>query len=180
MEVAVLSDIHGNYVALERCIKYALNRNIDKFIFLGDYVGELAYPQKTLDLLHKLDKDYECTFIRGNKENYWINYRANGECGWSEKSSTTGSLLYTYSNLSTKDIDFFNKMPITARYNLNGYPELTICHGSPNKVSEKMIPDNENTLEILSNNPNSYILCGHTHVQGKIVHNEKLVINPGL
>ena len=63
MEIAVLSDIHGNYVALEKCIEYALNRNINTFLFLGDYVGELAYPQKTMDILYNLKEKYQCYFL---------------------------------------------------------------------------------------------------------------------
>lgn len=52
MNIAVLSDIHGNYVALQECINYAINNKIDTFIFWGDYVGELAYPQKTMEILY--------------------------------------------------------------------------------------------------------------------------------
>ena len=67
MEIAVLSDIHGNYVALETCVNYALERGIDKFIFLGDFLGELAYPQRTMKLLYSLKEKYRCWFIKGNK-----------------------------------------------------------------------------------------------------------------
>lgn len=49
MKIAVLSDIHGNYVALKKCIDYALEKKIETFVFLGDYVGELAYPQKKME-----------------------------------------------------------------------------------------------------------------------------------
>ncbi|MDE7414826.1 MAG: metallophosphoesterase, partial [Lachnospiraceae bacterium] len=48
MEIAVFSDIHGNYAAFERCIEYVSARNINTFIFLGDYLGEFPYPQKTM------------------------------------------------------------------------------------------------------------------------------------
>ncbi len=51
MKIAVLSDIHGNYIALRECIKYAVEKGIETFVFLGDYVGELAYPQKTMEIL---------------------------------------------------------------------------------------------------------------------------------
>lgn len=34
MKIAVLSDIHGNYAALQECIKYVLNRGVDAFVFL--------------------------------------------------------------------------------------------------------------------------------------------------
>lgn len=54
MEIAVLSDIHGNYVALERCLEYAFSQNIGTFILLGDYIGELAYPEKTMQILYDL------------------------------------------------------------------------------------------------------------------------------
>ena len=64
MKIAILSDIHSNYVALEECIKYALNNGIYTFVFLGDYVGELAYPQKTMDILFSLKQKYNCFFIK--------------------------------------------------------------------------------------------------------------------
>lgn len=179
MEVAVMSDIHGNYIALEKCIDYALGRNIDTFIFLGDYVGELAYPQKTMTQLYLLKEKYKCYFIKGNKEDYWLNYQLNGEKGWSENDSTTGSLFYTYSNLSAKDLAFFKEMSYTKEIKFEGLPSLTICHGSPERADEKLLPDDEKTLHIMENSHNSYILCGHTHIQGRIEHNGKSVINTG-
>ena len=51
MQIAVFSDIHGNHAAFEQCIKYALTNNINKFIFLGDYLGEFPYPQKTMEMI---------------------------------------------------------------------------------------------------------------------------------
>ena len=42
MKAAVLFDIHGNHIALKKCIEEIDRRKIDKLIFLGDYVGELA------------------------------------------------------------------------------------------------------------------------------------------
>ena len=53
MDIAVMSDIHSNHVAFERCLSYALVRKIGVFFFLGDYVGDMAYPQKTMDLLYE-------------------------------------------------------------------------------------------------------------------------------
>lgn len=43
-----MSDIHGNYIALERCLDYAFAQGINSFIFLGVYVAELAYPESKL------------------------------------------------------------------------------------------------------------------------------------
>lgn len=179
MEIAVLADIHSNYIALETCIEYALNRNIKTFIFLGDYVGDLAYPKKTMKILYDLQKKYTCYFIKGNKEDYWLNYEKNGEKGWKEYDSTTGVLFYTYYNLTTKDISFFKGLSHKQELTFDGLPTLTICHGSPGKTNEKLLPGNEKTLSIMEENPNAYILCGHTHEQRIIEHVGKVVLNPG-
>ena len=179
MKIAVLSDIHGNYIALQKCIEYALDKGVETFVFLGDYVGELAYPQKTMEIIYFLKEKYNCFFIKGNKEGYWLDYQANGEKGWNECDSTTGSLYYTYHNLIQKDLEFFKSLSHTAELKIDEFPTITICHGSPQKVNEKLLPNNEKTLAIMEENVSSYILCGHSHVQGKIEHNGKIVLNAG-
>ena len=179
MKITVLSDVHGNYVALKKCIEYSISEGVHIFIFLGDYVGELGYPQKTMNIINVLKENYKCYFIKGNKEDYWINYQKNNEEGWKEYDSTTGSLFYTYKNLTQKDLDFFTELSYTENICIKGYPSITICHGSPNRVSEKLLPDSENTFSIMEQNENSIILCGHTHIQNVIEHNGKIVINPG-
>lgn len=179
MDIAVLSDIHGNYAALQTCVDYALKRNIDTFLFLGDYLGELAYPQKTMDIIWNMNAQYHCYFVKGNKEDYWLNYRRSGESGWKENDSTTGSLLYTYRHLSERDMDFFSGLLCAQEIKLKDLPQMTLCHGSPDKVNEKMLPDQERTFEIMEQNKSAYILCGHTHIQGKIQHKNRFVFNPG-
>lgn len=72
------SDIHGNYIAFQNCLQYALEKNINFFIFLGDYLGEFPYPQKTMNMLYSMNHRYKCFYIRGNKEDYWINYPNKG------------------------------------------------------------------------------------------------------
>ncbi len=179
MKVAVLADIHGNHIAFKKCVEYALNEGIETFIFLGDYVGELAYPQETMKILYDLKEKYECYFIKGNKEDYWLNYEKMWKGVWKEKDSVTGSLYYTYHNLAEKDLKFFEGLSHKAEVRFENLPALTICHGSPNKATEKLLPDCENTFSIMEEDDNSYILCGHTHIQGEISHNGKTVLNAG-
>lgn len=179
MDIAVFSDIHGNYVAFEKCLEYALKREIDTFIFLGDYLGEFAYPQKTMDIIYQLKQKYTCFFVRGNKEDYWINRRADTNCVWKTGNSTVGTLQYCYANLTDKDIDFFEHLPISQEINIEGAEPLLACHGSPNRNNEKLLPNDEKTQTILAQCTYGYILCGHTHIQGVIEHNGIIVLNPG-
>ena len=178
-QIAVLADIHGNYIALQKCVEYVRERGIDTFLFLGDYVGELAYPQRTMELLYELQEKYHCYFIKGNKEDYWIHYHKIGGQDWKEIDSTTGSMVYTYRHLSEKDIEFFGGLSHVREIMFKGLPAITICHGSPRKANEKMLPDDEKTFAILEENTADYILCGHTHVQGRIRYKNKVAYNPG-
>lgn len=179
MDIAVLADIHGNYIALRKCIDYALSRNISTFIFLGDYVGELAYPEKTMQIIYEMSAKYKCYFIKGNKEDYWIDYQNRGEVGWKDNDSTTGSLLYTYEHLSDRDIDFFRELPISQSIIIANMPQITICHGSPYKVNQKLLPNSNTTFEIMDAIDTSIILCAHTHIQNKIENKGKIVLNAG-
>ena len=99
MNIAVLSDLHGNHIALEKCMTEIKKRDIKKIIFLGDYIGKLAYPQKIMKLLQEILKGYECICLRGNKEDYWIERKKSGHSGCKEKDSTTGMLYYAYKKM---------------------------------------------------------------------------------
>lgn len=179
MEIAVMADIHGNYEALKRCTRYALERGIGTFIFLGDYLGELAYPERTMDYLYQLKKDCRCIFVRGNKEEYWLNYKSAGETGWRECDSTTGTLYETYRRLTPRDLEFFEGMEPVRSVCLENRVSFTICHGSPRGCREKMLPDSPCTYEIMEQDGTGLILCAHTHIQRKIVHKGMLALNPG-
>lgn len=54
VRLAVLSDIHGNDVAFEACLRDLKDRYVDAYCFLGDYVGELPRIRHTLDMLYVL------------------------------------------------------------------------------------------------------------------------------
>lgn len=72
MRIAVLADIHGNHPALETCLAHAEQQGADAYWFLGDYLGELPHPRRTMGRLYQWAERHDCTFIRGNKEDYWL------------------------------------------------------------------------------------------------------------
>ncbi len=178
MEIAVFSDIHGNHVALQSCLKYVLDRKIDTFIFLGDYLGEFPYPQRTMEILYFMRDKYKCFWVRGNKEDYWI-HRENSDIEWKAGTSSTGALQYCYSNLRGRDIDFFRDMPVADEIRIGDCQSIMACHGSPRKNNEKLLPDDEKTESILEGCGQKYILCGHTHIQQAFVYGDVSVLNPG-
>jgi diadenosine tetraphosphatase ApaH/serine/threonine PP2A family protein phosphatase len=49
LRIALLSDIHGNLEALDACLKHAQQNGIERYAFLGDFVGYGADPQAVVD-----------------------------------------------------------------------------------------------------------------------------------
>ena len=181
MKIAVMADVHSNHVALERCITEAKEKGAEEFLFLGDYLGELACPQKTLEILEQLRKEYPCTFIRGNKEDYWIDHEAGKHPDWKWVNGTSGSgmLRYVFDRITPEQIRAFAEMPIAKTMKYEGFPEFVICHGSPFKVSESLREDYDYIDNLTKKLETELTICGHFHIQSKYVRNGKRVINPG-
>ena len=53
MRLAVFSDIHANFEALNAVINESYKYNIDHYILLGDYVGYYYEPKKSLGFNQK-------------------------------------------------------------------------------------------------------------------------------
>lgn len=179
MKIAVLADLHSNYLALETCLSEAKKRNIDNYIFLGDYAGELPCSQKTMAILYELQKTTQCTFIRGNREDYMLNYRNNGEQGWNDYCSASGALLNTYEELTERDLQFYESLKDTCVVKNAQSKPILCCHGSPDRVGEYVLLESQRAKDILEQSNVPYILYGHTHIQGITEYKNKFLINPG-
>ena len=160
--IAVLSDIHGNHHALAACLDYARQRGAQGYLFLGDYISDGAYPQKTMELLYEAAAQYPCRFLRGNREEYMLACREKGGLGWRD-GSASGSLLYTYENLTGKDLDWFAGLPAWGEESFPGCPPLAYCHGSFRKANGLMAQGSPETLEMLAEIGPRLVLRGHTH-----------------
>ena len=176
MKVAALSDIHSNYHAFRACYEDALKCGAESFIFLGDYVSDLAEPQKTLDLVYEIQSQYPTICLLGNRERYML------ECeeGVSTftRGSKSGSLLFTYDHLRKKDFDFFKGLKISDTIEIEGV-RMEIAHASMDNDRCYFDGKNRRGVEILSQMKCNYMLTGHSHKQYIRKNGAKKIINPG-
>ncbi len=177
MRVAVVSDIHANYMAFEAFLTYIEKYPVDAIIGLGDYITDCPYPQRTMTLLYDMIEKYPCYLVRGNREEYLLNYDKNPQ-GW-EYTSPNGALLYTFRNTTRKDLDFFETLPIVKQLQLGDTPKLTICHGTPTEVRGNMSFGDEVKNQTMDSLDTEYLLGGHSHHQEVFVRKDKMYINPG-
>lgn len=177
-KIAVIGDIHSNYVGLERCIEHMLFQKPDEFLFLGDYISDCPYPQKTMQIVYEMNRNYKCSFIRGNREDYMLNHRKNPEERWTY-SSASGSLLYTYENLTEKDFSFFESLDIKGYFEKEGYQPFRYCHGSLVRSNEILEPGAENTVQLMSGLDVDLLVSGHVHFQEEKSYGKKKILHPG-
>lgn len=179
MKIAVMADIHSNYLALQACLKHAKKQGVEQYIFLGDYIGECGCPIKTMNIIYELKEKYPCYFVKGNKEDCWLGF-VKDEGSWLKYGdSITGTLFYQYERRREKEQRFFEGLPIAREIIIEGYPTITICHGSPLHSNQSMHENDEETWKVMEGCDNDIILFGHTHRRRIIEHNGKKAYNPG-
>lgn len=183
MKIGIIADIHSNLIALKACLSYMSSLSCEEYLFLGDYVSDTPHARETLDFLYDFSEEHSCLFLRGNQEDYMLEQRRiltqgveSGKWKW---GSATGNLLFTYRQLEEKDFTFFAGLPISFRYAKEGYPPITLCHGSPANSREGLLPEGENTKQWLTDMDTDYLICAHTHLQGQLEEDGKHYYNCG-
>ncbi len=178
MRIAAMGDIHSNHIALEACMRWVYQNDIDGIAFLGDYVSDCPYPQKTMQILRNIPPAYKTWFVRGNREDYMLEHRRNLTEGW-EYNSQSGSLLYTFENLTGGDLRFLEDMPIGMEIKLDGYPPLSICHGSMQNARELFCGDSPKTREVMDEMTTELLICAHCHRPYEFTRGRKTIVNGG-
>lgn len=178
MKLAVMSDIHSNIVAFEACLSYVKEHPVDGIILLGDFVSDCPNPCLTLDRIYQLEKEYKLYVVRGNREEYFLQYR-DGKAGNWTSSSYKGSLLYTYEHLRPKDLEWFESLSNNLVIQVGDASPIRLVHGSPNASRELLDYGKENTISYLSKMDTEVMLAGHTHRQMIFSINRRSIINPG-
>lgn len=173
IKIAILSDIHGNCVALREVIKDANENKVDKFLVLGDLVNDLPFGNETLAIV----KDLTDIVLKGNKEQYLIEYDQE-KYTWENIQFRT--VKFMYNELTKENLDYIKKLPQSMELEFEGV-KLLIAHGSPKSVEEQLHQDSKEQLDYYTKNLNADVLIfGHTHDKmWKEYINNKLVINAG-
>ena len=174
--VAVFSDIHSNYHALKACFDDAIKGGADSFIFLGDYVSDLAEPQKTMDLVYEIQANYPTVCLRGNREGYMLDCESG--FGSFARGSKSGSLLFTYEHLRKKDLEFIRGLKISDTIEIEGV-RIEIAHAAMNNDRFYFDSNDGHTADIFPQMKCDYLLTGHSHKQYIQRNAGKTIINPG-
>jgi predicted phosphodiesterase len=172
MRIAVISDVHGNRLALEAVLADIEAHGVDMTLNLGDMVSGPMEPGRTAELL------LECDFpvVSGNHERYLV---SNGPLDPVDR--------FARDNLKPAHLDWFAGLPGTLA--ING--EILMCHGTPRSDSapwldnwmsgrDTTLPDEAVVTAEADGLEFPVLLCGHTHVPRTVrLRDGRLIVNPG-
>jgi predicted phosphodiesterase len=184
MKLAVISDIHGNLLALEAVLADIARQGVDHTVNLGDILSGPLQPAETADLL--MAQDF--TTIRGNHERQLLALLEPGAPALDPLSSDG----FAAGKINAAQAAWLRALPAS----LVIEPDIRLCHGTPDTDLhywlETVVPGwgdggatgtrpatPEEVHERLGDEPRSLVLCGHTHVPRVVQCGSTLVVNPG-
>ncbi len=161
MRYLILSDLHGNWEALEGVLNQAAG-DYDRAICCGDLVGYGADPNRVVDWVRgncsvvvRGNHDKACT---GNDDLEWFNPVARF------------AALWTLRNLSNENVEYIRALsqgPVQE----NGFQ---VVHGSPFDEDEYVLAA-EDAGQAFGYMESRIAFFGHTHVQGGFIWNHSRV-----
>jgi len=175
MKIAVLSDIHGNHVALKAVIDHACKNGIEKFIFAGDLISDCPNPNEVLDTIKNLDG----WVIKGNREELILKTIDDKAVDW-ESYRQMDSVIWTRNCLREDHVEYLRGLPEQVAISIEGCKKIRVVHGSTDSTSELLTVHKQNRVtEILSQIEEDVLICGHTHIPWSRRVNGKLIVNTG-
>jgi predicted phosphodiesterase len=173
MRLAILSDIHGNLVALEAVLADLQDRAPDRIINLGDSVTSPLWPRETFERLEQL----ALPTVRGNHDRWLLE---------GVRKEMTKSVAFTYEALTPSQRTALGTLPASIGVD----EDVLAVHGTPAKDTEYLLEDSvdgrlalatASTLAVrLGGTSAALVLCGHSHQQhAACAAGGTLVVNPG-
>lgn len=139
MRVAVVSDIHGNVVALDSVIGTALREGVEEFWCLGDLV---AHGPRPVEVVARLRELASLTCVRGNTDRYVLTGDLRGIIppidspstpeDWRDLAAARESFAWTRGCLvATGQIDWLAGLPLEQRISLADGRRALLRRGHP-------------------------------------------------
>jgi predicted phosphodiesterase len=174
MRVAIISDMHGNGVALEAALNDLATVDAEQVVCLGDAIQGGAQPAETVARLRELG----CSVVMGNADAWLLSGVDTAEPASAELRQMRD---WSLAQLSGADRAFIAGFVPTVEIPLGQAGTLLCFHGSPRSFDEIIFPDTpaEDVERMLGGTAALALAGGHTHLQQLRRLGTARFINPG-
>jgi len=176
VRIAIISDVHGNLVALEAVLADLNAERVDQIVCLGDVATFGPRPREVITRLGALN----CPVVMGNMDAWLLNPRPH-EVRDEDSQRITEIEFWSAHQLLPADLDYLRTFRPTVEITLGGDATLLCFHGSPQSNTDVIVSTtSEEELERLLSGFSATVMAGgHTHVQILRRHRDLVFINPG-
>ncbi len=178
MKVALLSDIHGNSLALEKVLEEISQESITDLLICGDFVGYYYNAKKVLDLI----KPFNVIACKGNHEHLFEKWLIGSRDIQEQLTSKYGNgFKIAESTLQNEQIEWLLDLthPVSCAFDEK---KILISHGSPWDINlyiyENTIGEYIYDFKKISTEYDVVVL-GHSHYQFTNIIDGLIVVNPG-
>jgi predicted phosphodiesterase len=173
--LALVSDIHGNDVALAAVVAELARLGVERVVCLGDVVQGGPQPAEVLDALAALG----WPVVLGNSDDFLLRLPEQ-----SEEAVTARQLeirAWTLARLEPRHLEQMGSWPTTLDLELEGGLELRAFHGSPSSYEHVVLPETADweAEQLLGGSGVDVLAGGHTHLQWARWIDGALYVNPG-
>lgn len=175
MRVALISDIHGNDLALQKVLADIAARAVDQIACLGDVATLGPQPRAVIETLRALG----CPCIVGNHDEFLIAPETLD--AYTQVPVITEAITWCREQLSADDLAFLRTFVRRHEIKLDAQRSLLLFHGSPesNTCDVLTTTDADNLDQMLGDQRADVMAGGHTHIQMLRQHRGVLLVNPG-
>ena len=176
MRIAVISDIHGNFFALDVILTDIEQEAIDQIVCLGDAIQGGPQPAQTVRRLREL----HCPIVMGNAD-AWLLTGRNTSLHEQITESQLATRMWSLAQLSEDDLAWIGRFQPTVELDLEAGKKLLCFHGSPHSFDDILLPDTpeEEFQRLLGGFDVALMTGGHTHTQQLRRLGDAWYFNPG-
>lgn len=174
--VALVSDIHGNAVALDAVLADIARQRVDEIVCLGDVAVGAPQPREVLACL----RDLGCAVAMGNADE-WVLEGLPNEHADEDSRRLAAIVAWVQAQLDPSAREYLRSFAPRVELELEGRRSLLGFHGSPRSATERILAETPQAeLEpMLAEFPAAIYAAGHTHVQLLRRLGDVLFVNPG-
>lgn len=175
MRIAIISDIHGNFTALQAVLADIKKQNIDEIICLGDTVTLGPQPREVLKAL----KELNCVIIKGNHD--WAVLDPELAEDFEITEYLIPDLYWCRKQLTQDDLKLIDGFKDKHEMVLPNGIKVLFFHGSPLSPIDIIQATTEPELldKYFAGQNATVFIGGHSHIQMYRRYGEKLIINAG-
>jgi putative phosphoesterase len=174
MRTALISDLHGNIVALRAVLEHIGRSRVGRIVCLGDVATLGPAPTQVLETLAELG----CACILGNHDAFLLDPDLIRR--YTETPVIVAAVDACRAALGSAELDFVRTFQATLDLEMDG-ATLGLFHGSPRSHMEDLLATTaaDDLDRALGERRATVMAGGHTHIQMLRQHRGTLLVNPG-